>query len=66
MLLPGSSVRPSLVDRLFVWAPLALGAGAAAYKAARGTLDFGSLRSALTSALLVALPMTWCVWFVVL
>ncbi|MEW5318435.1 MAG: hypothetical protein WDW38_009657 [Sanguina aurantia] len=59
MLLPGSTVKFSWLDQVFIWGPILFGLGAACYKIAFGTIKFDTLIRGAQSAALIVMP---CVW----
>eukprot|EP00210_Caulerpa_lentillifera_P005749 g5496.t1 len=61
MLIPGSKVQFTKLDYLLLFVPMLIGIISAIYKAVNGTLDFSTLANAMTSALLVVLPLTYTV-----
>lgn len=59
MLVPGSRVQLSTFDFFLIWIPLMLGIGFAIWKAVNGTLNFNTFIHALSSILLVGLPLIY-------
>lgn len=59
MLLPGSVIKFDWLDYLVIWIPILFGCGAAIYKTVKGTIAFDSLNHALTSIVLIVMPLTW-------
>ena len=58
MLLPGSAVKFTAWDWLLIIGPVLFGLVSAIVKAAQGTLNFTSPQNALSSSILVILPVT--------
>ena len=56
--MPGCRFCP-FRPQLIIWIPILFGCGAAIYKTVKGTIAFNNLNHALTSIVLIVMPLTW-------